>query len=152
MHFTIDRIDTTAMISLDLSFKCRYYRRIYRELFGEEYQSDCEEDDSLSASDSSDDKEDTQNDPEKAPWPQEIWSTTGSLYSRSSFLLRSDTFSLSLFCNSLSLCIRFTLFLEEDDVRFSNRNLILVSSMILSWILMRFYAAHPIYHLVMITP
>jgi len=67
MHFTIDRIDTTAMISLDLSFKCRYYRRIYRELFGEEYQSDCEEDDSLSASDSSDDKEDTQNDPEKAP-------------------------------------------------------------------------------------
>ena len=67
MHFTIDRIDTTMMISLDLSFKFRYYRRIYRELFGEEYQSDCEEDDSLSASDSSDDKEDTQNDPEKAP-------------------------------------------------------------------------------------
>ena len=67
MHFTINRIDTTVMISLDLSFKCMYYRRIYRELFGEEYQSDCEEDDSLSASDSSDDKGDTQNDPEKAP-------------------------------------------------------------------------------------
>ena len=88
-------------ISTDLSSLCRYYKEIYRELFGEEYQSNCEEDDSLSASESSDNDEDTQNDLEKAPWPQELRSASGSLYLDQAF---SSALILSLYlCISLSL-------------------------------------------------